>query len=58
MSFQDHSYTVLIFTYIFDIFHIVKMAMNFIAPYKNKVGEIVTRKKAIRKRFFNAYFRK
>lgn len=58
MSFQDHSYAVLILTYVFDIFHIVKMAMNFTTPYKNKIGEVVTNKKAIRKRFFNTSFRK
>lgn len=52
MSFQHHSYTVIILTYILDIFHIIKMALNFVTPYKNKVGEIVTDKKAIRKRFF------
>lgn len=56
VSFQIHTIPILLLTYVFDIFHIIKMAINFITPFKNNVGDYITDKKAIRKRLLNVSF--
>lgn len=57
MSFQDHSFIILFLTYIFDIFHIIKVGAMFFVPYKNNEGEIVTDRTAIRKRCFAKFLK-
>lgn len=52
VAFQANSLTFLLIVYGLDVLHTLKLVIGFYMPYQNNLGELITDRHMIRKRYF------